>query len=181
MTTTHESPLTIPRAELATSTTRELAIGLAGALALGAAAGSGLGVTYAARGAALSPALFGGGALLALPPLYLCASWADTGISLSTLVAHTAKTFGALGRALLGLAVPAAFLSATIRTSAGLGVLWVVLAVSGLAAVLRQASLLRTGKQSEQLWLAVCVWGMLSLGIGARLMFLLSRHLGGAS
>lgn len=177
--TTHDSTMDAaqPRAPLA----RELAIGVAGATALGAAAGSGLGLAMALRGAALTPLLFFGAAALALPPMVLCGTWAGSRAGLSELVRHTGETLGSLGRALLGLAVPAAFLSATVRTRAGLGVLAGVLALAGLAAVLRQARALRAGDDAPHAWLAIAAWGTLSVGIGARMMFLLSRHLGGAS
>jgi len=160
--------------------TREVAIGIAGAAALGAAAGSGHGLAMGLRGAALAPLLFFGGAALALPPMVLCGTWSGSRATLAELGRHTAGTLGALGRALLGLALPAAFLSATVRTRAGLGVLVATLSVAGLAAVLRQARALRAAEDAPHAWLAIAAWGTLSLGIGARLMFLLSRNLGGA-
>ncbi len=163
------------------SLARELAIGLAGAAALGAAAGSGHGAAMALRGAALAPLLFFGGAALALPPMVLCGTWAGSRAGLSDLVRHTGDTLGALGRALLGLAAPAAFLSATVRTRAGVTALGVVLAIAGLGAVLRQARALRSEGETPHAWLAIAAWGTLAIGVGLRLMVLLSRHLGGAA
>lgn len=157
-----------PPAELPLS--RSLALGLAGAVAFGAAAGLGHGASAILRGAWMSPALFVGGALLALPPLYLASSWSGSRSSAEELVSGVADVLGRTGVILLGLSAPAAFFSATLHTSSAWFLLLGSVVIVGVTAVRAVARKTFTGTS-----LASTGWTLLALALGARTLLALSH------
>jgi hypothetical protein len=150
---------------------RGLATGLAGAVAFGAAAGLGHGVAALARGAWMSPALFVGGALLAAPPLYLAASYSGSRASAEEVIAEVADVLGRAGVVLLGLAAPAAFFSATLRTPTA-WVLLVGLAVAVGSVAVRAVARRTLSHAAAASWL----WTFFALALGVRLVLALARH-----
>ncbi|MDB4932887.1 MAG: hypothetical protein JWM10_5371 [Myxococcaceae bacterium] len=150
---------------------RGLALGLAGAVAFGAAAGLGHGAAALARGAWMSPALFVGGALLAAPPLYLAASYSGSRASAEEVIAEVADVLGRAGVVLLGLAAPAAFFSATLRTPTA----WALLV--GLAVVVGAVAVRAVARRTlSHATTAAWLWTFFSLALGVRLLLALARH-----
>ncbi len=149
---------------------RSLALGLAGAAAFGAAAGLGHGAAAMLRGAWMSPALFVGGALLATPPLYLAGTWSSARAPAEELVSHVASVVGAAGVVLLGLAAPAAYFSATLRTPSAWALLVVTAVVVGATAV--RALARRTLSHGT----AAALWTLFAFALGVRLVLALSHH-----
>ena len=151
---------------------RSLALGLAGAVAFGAAAGIGHGAAAMLRGAWMSPALFVGGALLATPPLYLASSWSGSRASAEELVASVADTLGRTGVILLGLAAPAAYFSATLRTPTAWALLLGAAVTVGAAAV-RAVSARTLSDGPAAAW----AWSAFAVALGVRLLAALAHHL----
>lgn len=159
-----------PSAEAAAP--RRLLLALAGSAAFGAAAGFGHGVAATLRGAWMSPALFLGGALLVTPPLYLASMYATERTSAERLLGAVSSVLGAVGVALLGLAAPAAFFSATLRTPSAVVLLaGVALAVGfvGVRAVSQRVFV--------ELSAAAALWNVFALAIGLRLSVSLYQQL----
>lgn len=150
---------------------RGLAVGLAGAVAFGAAAGLGHGAGALLRGAWMSPALFVGGALLATPPLYLASSASGSPSTAEEVVAGVTDSLGRTGIVLLGLAAPAAFFSATLRTPTVLALLVGVGVVVGAVAV-RAVSRQTLSHAPVATWL----WTAFALALGVRLLAALAPH-----
>jgi hypothetical protein len=150
---------------------RGLALGFAGAVAFGAAAGLGHGVAALARGAWMSPALFVGGALLAAPPLYLAASYSGSRASAEEVIAEIADVLGRAGVALLGLAAPAAFFSATLRTPTAWALLVGLAVVVGAVAV-RAIARRTLAHALGPAWL----WTAFALALGVRLVLALATY-----
>ncbi len=159
-----------PPAELPLS--RSLALGLAGAVAFGAAAGLGHGASAILRGAWMSPALFVGGALLALPPLYLASSWSGSRSSAEELVSGVVDVLGRTGVILLGLSAPAAFFSATLRTPSAWALLLAAVVSVGAAAV-RSVSVRALSEGLAAAW----IWSAFAVALGVRLLVALAHHL----
>jgi hypothetical protein len=160
-------PLPLPEAAVP----RGLALGLAGAVAFGAAAGLGHGPAALLRGAWMSPALFVGGALLATPPLYLAASYTGSRAPADAVLAQVADVLGRTGVVLLGLAAPAAFFSATLRTHTA----WALLA--GLAVVVGAASARAVSRRTlSHAPVATWLWSAFAAALGVRLLLALAQH-----
>ena len=149
---------------------RGLAVGLAGAAAFGAAAGLGHGAGALLRGAWMSPALFVGGALLATPPLYLASTASGSRATAEEVVAGVSDALGRTGVVLLGLAAPAAFFSATLRTPTA----WALLgcAVLAVGAVAIRGVSRETLRHPAATWL----WTVFALAVGVRLLTTLAPH-----
>ena len=150
---------------------RSLALGLAGAVAFGAAVGLGHGAGALLRGAWMSPALFLGGALLATPPLYLASSYSGSRASAEEVVAAVADVLGRTGVVLLGLAAPAAFFSATLRTPTAWALLVALVVAVGATAV-RAVSRRTLTHAAAAAWL----WSAFALALGVRLLLALAPH-----
>lgn len=150
---------------------RSLALGLAGAVAFGAAAGLGHGAAALLRGAWMSPALFLGGALLATPPLYLASSYSGSRASAEEVVAGVSDVLGRTGIVLLGLAAPAAFFSATLRTPTAWALLLALSVAVGAAAV-HSVSRRALAHTPAAAWL----WSVFAVALGVRLLVALSHH-----
>ncbi len=151
---------------------RELLLGVLGSALFGAASGLGHGVAATLRGAWMSPALFVGGALLVMPPLYLASMYSDERSSAEKLIAEVSAVLGSVGVALLGLAAPAAFFSATLRTPSAAILLTGCALTVGVLAV-RAVS----NRAFARLTVASSLWNLFALALGLRLTVALSHHL----
>lgn len=152
---------------------RELALGVAGAAAFGIAAALGHGAVAMLRGAWMAPVLFAGSCLLATPPLYLASTWSNADTSAERLLADVASVLGRAGLVLLGLAAPAAFFSATLRTRSAWALLVVVVLAVGITAVRAVARRTLDGRGPT----VVIGWTALAVALGARMLFALAHHL----
>ena len=150
---------------------RRLAFGLLGAAAFGAAAGLGHGAAATLHGLWMAPCLFVGGALLATPPLYLASTHAGLRASAEELVSEVSSVLGDTGVALLGLAAPAAYFSATLRTRSAWLLLVAMVAVVGVAAV-RSLS-----HRTLEKGFASLLWTLFALAVGVRLVFALAHQI----
>lgn len=165
------------------ATTNKLALGrevtqsIAGTAAFGAAACAGLGLPAMARGAALSPALFVGGALLATPPLYLFSSLSGGRITAAQAAGAIVGPLSSVGTALLGLALPAAYLSITLRTSAAPLLLAATVSLAGLAGVLAVVQRAGVVEKRDGARMALMLWGLFAVLLGGRLLQALAPHL----
>jgi len=151
---------------------RSLALGLLGAVAFGASAGLGHGASAILRGAWMSPALFVGGALASLPPLYLASSWSGSRAPADELVSGVADVLGRTGLILLGLSAPAAFFSATLRTPSAWALLFAAAVTVGAAAV-RAVSVRTLSDATAAAW----IWSAFAVALGVRLLVALAHHL----
>jgi hypothetical protein len=123
----------------------------------------------------MAPALFVGGAALAMPPLYMFGTLLGGRSSLTEIVTRVSATLGSVAMALLGLAAPAAYLSVTLRTSLGpvLLILTAVIAgTAGILAVLREALLAESEPAPR---LALVGWTFFALALGGRLLWSIAR------
>jgi hypothetical protein len=158
------------------TTARQLALALLGAATYGAAAGLGHGPAAILRGAWMAPLYFVGGALLATPPLYLASLQTGERRSAEMLVREVGAVLGAVGMVLLGLSAPAAYFSATLRTSGAT----TLLVLSGLAVgAIAVASLAR--RVFSEVSAAASLWTVFALALGLRLTVTLSAQLPGVS
>lgn len=147
-----------------------LAPGLLGAVVFGAALGLGHGPRAMLAGAWAVPLLLGGGAALSLPPLYLCAAFSGGRASAASVARATLRALHAVSTALLGLAVPAAFFSVTLRTALAPALLWTTLAAAGgvgVLAVLSETFLAEAAPRTQR---AGLLWAAFALLLGARLL-----------
>lgn len=170
--------------ERSTTIGRDLAIGALGAAAFGAAAGTGYGPIAMFQGAWTTAALFAGGALLASPPLYLASSLGGGRLTATTLAAAATRSLSASSTVLLGLAAPAAFFSATMRTPSALPLAITVAAVVGAGGVLSLAHRVTSRAEGGRTIIPTLLWTAFALLLGVRLVGALghaSGILGGAS
>lgn len=155
---------------------RHLATGLLGAAAFGVAAATGHGPLLMARGAWMGPALFVGGAALATPPLYMFGALAGSRQTAQSVALRCGRSLAAVGTALLGLAAPAAYLSATLTTRSGpvlLTLSCVVIGTAGIAAITRETLDI---ERKESAKIAAVLWAVFALALGVRLMASLSSR-----
>ncbi len=162
---------TIPSLSTEAALPRSIVLALIGAAAFGAASGLGHGAASTLRGLWMSPALFVGGALLAAPPLYLASTRAGLRSTAEDLAADIAETLGNTGLALLGLAAPAAYFSATLHTRSAWVMLAVIIGAVGLTAVRALA------RRTLMPGLASALWTVFALALGVRLVLALSHQL----
>lgn len=153
-------------------------LALFGPAAFGAAAALGHGAKAMGRGAGLAPALFLGGAALAAPTLYLATSIGGARVSADHVGRSTLSSLGTVGTLLLGLAVPAAYFSVTLRTGIAPALLVSVLALAGTTGVL--TTLVRTlaDEKSDTVRLVCTGWVVVALLMGARLLATLGTTAG---
>jgi hypothetical protein len=154
------------------NTLRALALGVAGASTFGLAVAVGHGPLAMLHGAWMAPVLFAGGALLATPPLYLAVTHVGAQTPAERVFRDVARVLGETGTVLLGLAAPAAYFSATLRTATAYGLLAATLAVVGFVAVrvvARRFFAHTTG--------ASLAWTVLAVALGLRLMTTLGHQL----
>jgi hypothetical protein len=180
MTTTTQTLAVAPRA---TTIGRDLAQGALGAAAFGAAAGTGYGPSAMFHGAWSAAALFAGGAVLAAPPLYLASSLGGGRVTVTALAAAATRSLAATSAVLLGLAAPAAFFSATMRTPSALPLALTVAALVGAGGVLSLAHRVTRDGDGRGV-VPTLLWTAFALLLGVRLIGALghaSGMLGGAS
>jgi hypothetical protein len=151
---------------------RNLALGAVGSAAFGSAAGLGHGAFYTLRGAWMAPCLFVGGALLAVPPLYLASTWAASERSAEEVLGDVSAVLHKAGVMLLGLAAPAAFFSATLRTHTAWALLCVSCVSVGAASVVALSR--RTFKTPS---MQSVLWILFAYAIGIRLLLTLFQQL----
>lgn len=151
---------------------RALGMALLGSAAFGVAAGLGHGALATLHGAWASPALFVGGAALATPPLYLFCARSGARLSAEELVDHVTAVLGTTGTALLGLAAPVAFFSATLRSPSAFPLL--LCASLAIGAVAVHALARRTLSHSV---LNLALWAAFALALGGRLVAAIVPHL----
>lgn len=154
---------------------RHVALGVLGTAAFGVAAAAGHGAVAMAKGAWMGPALFVGGAALAAPPLYMFGALAGSRQTARATAERCGKSLAAVGTALMGLAAPAAYLSATLTTKSApalLGLCCVALGTAGVVAVAR-ASL--QVERKEKARTAVILWSLFALALGVRLMVAIGK------
>lgn len=168
------STATVPSLE--SSAARALAAGLAGSAAFGLAAGLGHGPLAMLRGAWIAPLLFAGGAALSTPPLYLASTCAGSRASAESVVSDVASVLGDAGVVLLGLAAPAAFFSATLRTSNGWALLMAAVVAVGATAV-RAVARRAFSDDAPRAGAASLLWTGFAFALGLRLIVALSHHL----
>jgi hypothetical protein len=149
---------------------RELALGLLGSAAFGGAAAVGHGPWMAARGAWMAPALFVGGALLATPPLYMFKALAGSRQSALSTAQRCTRALAAVGTALLGLAAPAAYLSATLTTRSGPLLLLACCAVVGCAGIAAITGETLLSERKEGSRAATALWAVFAMLLGVRLL-----------
>jgi ABC-type transport system involved in multi-copper enzyme maturation permease subunit len=126
----------------------------------------------------MAPALFVGGAALALPPLYMFGTLLGGQSSLSQIVGRLSGTLASVSLALLGLAAPAAYLSVTLRTTLGpllLVLASIVVGTAGVAAVLRESL---DAEPAPRPRAALLGWGAFALALGGRLLWSIARTRG---
>jgi hypothetical protein len=160
------------------SLSRDLATGILGSAVFGVAAAAGHSPRSMLQGAWVAPALFVGGAALATPPLYLLGALSGGRTSVAGTLASTSRSLAAASTALLGLSAPALYLSVTMRTDTGQGVLLlasVVVGAAGIAAVLRERL---QAERTDAARLAAVAWCAFALMLGARLISSLGRTAG---
>ncbi|MFO0603605.1 MAG: hypothetical protein U0324_10550 [Polyangiales bacterium] len=154
----------------AASIPRSLALGLAGSAAFGLAAAVGHGARAMLHGLWMAPALFVGSALLATPPLYLVGVWSGQRLPAERVARHVADSLGGVGTVLLGLAAPAAYFSATLRTGSAWFLLAGAVVLVGVAAV-RAVARNAFPRPSP----AAVGWTLLALALGARTLLALAH------
>lgn len=154
---------------------RSLALGVAGPVAFGLAAAVGHGPAAMLRGAWMAPCLFAGAALLATPPLYLASVWSASRASAERVVGDVAGALGDAGVVLLGLAAPAAYFSATLRTPTARALLVGCVVLVGAVAVRSVAR--RTFASAPRGAASGSLWTLLAFALGLRMLVALSHHL----
>lgn len=140
------------------------------ASAFGAACGAGLGLRAILTGMWAGPALFVGGALLALPPLYLASSVSGTSIAPVT-VARSA--LGRMGRAtlvLVGLAPAALLFSTTLHGELATKLLYGVVGAAFAFGSYAVAESLIEEQTSLPQRLAFACWVLFTWLLGARMI-----------
>lgn len=157
---------------------RDLAMGVFGSAVFGAAAAVGDGVHSIARGAWTAPALFVGGALLAMPPQYLFTALAGGRTTPGEVLTGTSRVLAGVATVLLGLAAPAAFFSATLHTNTGLGLLVAVVVSLGTLGVVALTGSRLANEESFGARCAAFAWCLFALALGGRLMSALAHFAG---
>lgn len=170
-----EAPLDETPARSAT-VMRDLAMGVFGSAVFGAAAAVGDGVHTIAKGAWIAPALFVGGALLAMPPQYLFTALAGGRTTPGEVLTGTSRVLAGVATVLLGLAAPAAFFSATLHTLTGLGLLLAVVVTLGSLGVVALTGSRLANEESFAARCAAMAWCVFALALGGRLMFALAHY-----
>lgn len=167
-----------PRPARGSEIARDLALAVASAAVFGAAAGTGHGALAVFHGAWSAPALFAGGATLATPPLYLATALGGGRLSAHELAASAARSLAAASTVLLGLAAPAAFFSATLRTSSAAPLVVSVAAVVGAGGVLALAHHATVRATRAPAVAATLAWAGFAVLLGVRLIGTVGRASG---
>ena len=154
-----------------------VALSLLGCAAFGAASGIGHGAGAIVRGMWLSPTLFVGGALLALPPLYLLAALFRSRISAGAVVERVTAALSGVSLVLFGLAAPAALFSATLKTAAGQMLACGTVGLVGAVGIAAAAVATSQHDLDDRGKLVAGIWAIFALVLGLRLMISLGRPL----
>ena len=157
---------------------RSVATGVLGGAVFGAAAFAGHGASAMLQGAWMVPALFVGGAALALPPLYLSSALSGGEATPAEIAASGSRALDAVSTVLLGLAAPAVFFSVTLRSTLSLVLLGAVLLVVGSAGVLTVALDRWTRERAARALMASTLWCFFAFAVGGRLIVSLARSAG---
>lgn len=157
---------------------RSAAAGILGSAVFGAAVFAGHGAGLMLQGAWMAPALFVGGAALALPPLYLSSALSGGKATPSEVAASAQRALGVVSTVLLGLAAPAVFFSVTLRSTLAIVLLAGVMVVVGSAGILTVAMDRWTRETTARALLASTVWCFFAFAVGGRLMVSLAKSAG---
>jgi hypothetical protein len=146
-----------------------LAVAAAGPLAIGAVLGLPSGLGRVVSQAAFLPAIFLGVAAVMAPALYIAVSLAGGGAGARDVAEAVLGGLRSAGLTLLGLALPAAFLTVTLGSPRGALVLG-ALVVAGAAFIgMRATRRTLSGDWSMSLATIFWTWGLVAAGIGGRL------------
>jgi hypothetical protein len=155
---------------------RSVGTSAAAASVFGAAAGLGSGWGAMLRGAWSAPALFVGGAALAIPPLYVAHSLGGANSTPRQIVDAASVALRRVTTVLLGLAAPAAYFAVTLRDRLSIVLLAAVvlgMGVTGVALLGRSTAPVGAPPFAS---LARAGWYLFALALGARLMVSLAHH-----
>ena len=157
---------------------QHLALAVLGSAAFGAASAMGSGVHAMVKGAWMAPALFVGGALLAMPPQYLFPALAGGRTTRNEVLTGTSRVLAAVATVLLGLAAPAAFFAATLHTVSGFALLLLTMVTLGGTGIFALTGARLAREETFGARGAALAWCVFALALGGRLMISLGNASG---